>query len=280
MAEFHENKNEQFFIKEFEKQRRELTESLKYASYIQNALLPDSSYISHLLPEHFILYKPRDIVSGDFYWITRIGNKILMAVADCTGHGVPGAFMSILGITFLSEIIRTTTVNSASNVLNRLREYIMKALNQQGREHEPKDGIDMSFCILSPETNVLDFAGAFNPLYVVKRDKGLVEIQGDKMPIGIAALEEISFTNHQVELHDGDMVYLFSDGYPDQFGGPEGKKFKYQPFRNMLLDLSKLSMEKQREHLIEEFDKWRGKHPQLDDIIIFGFRYHTLNNSV
>jgi serine phosphatase RsbU (regulator of sigma subunit) len=258
---------------EIDRQRKELTESIKYASYIQNALLTSQHELKRLLPEHFVIFIPRDIVSGDFYWITKRKSDLIIAVADCTGHGVPGAFMSILGITLLSEIVNRASYNSAGTILNQLRESVMRALNQRGMDEEQKDGIDMTLCLINAETNMLEFAGAFNPIYIVKKNR-LIEMHGDKMPIGIAALEENSFTNHRYNLEENDVVYLFSDGFVDQFGGPEGKKFKYQPFRNLLLNISNLPMHLQKNELIKKFNQWKGNLPQLDDVLMFGFRYH------
>ena len=259
---------------EIDRQRKELTESIKYASYIQNALLPSHKDIKKLLPEHFVIFIPRDIVSGDFYWITKRKSEIILAVADCTGHGVPGAFMSILGITLLSEIVNRASYTSAGSILNQLRESVMRALNQRGTEEEQKDGIDMAICVVNLETNILQCAGAFNPVYIIKKNR-LIEVQGDKMPIGIAALEENSFANHRFDLDEGDLVYLFSDGFVDQFGGREGKKFKYQPFRNLLLSISNLPMHVQKNELFKAFNHWKGNLAQLDDVLMFGFRYHN-----
>jgi serine phosphatase RsbU (regulator of sigma subunit) len=255
-----------------ELQKIELSQSLKYASHILNALLPSDKILEKYFPENFLISIPRDIVGGDFYWISRKGNNIYLAIADCTGHGVPGAFLSILGITFLHQIIDRHECNNAASILNLLREFFMKSLNQTGSENEPKDGIDMGICIIHADAKKIQYAGAFNPLYIIKNGNQLVEIAGDKMPIGIAAANEDSFTNHLVDLEKGDMIYLFSDGFADQFGGPHGKKFKYRPFRNLLLDISQLSMEKQRSSLLSTFETWKGNLPQLDDVLIFGYR--------
>jgi serine phosphatase RsbU (regulator of sigma subunit) len=261
---------------EIERQRRELTESIKYASYIQNALLSSEATIKKVLPEHFVIFIPRDIVSGDFYWVSKRKSEVVIAIADCTGHGVPGAFMSILGITLVSEIVNRGSYSSSADILNQLRESVMKSLNQTGEENEQKDGIDMALCIINLETNQLEYSGAFNPIYIIKKNR-LLEIQGDSMPIGIAALEENSFTNHMIELGDGDVIYLFSDGFVDQFGGPEGKKFKYQPFRNLLMNIYNLPMYKQKEQVLSAFMRWKGNLAQLDDVLMFGFRYHVNN---
>ncbi len=259
---------------EISRQRKELTESIKYASYIQSALLPDMSYIQTIIPDHFIFFKPKDIVSGDFYWFSRKKSELIVAVADCTGHGVPGAFMSILGISFLKEIIDKAYYPSTGGILNQLREYVMKALNQTGEENEQKDGIDMTLCRINTEEHKLEFSGAFNPLYIIQNDE-LVVIQGDKMPIGIAAYEEKSFKTNVVDLKENDCIYLFSDGFADQFGGSFGKKFKYQPFRDLLMKIHNYPMEKQEEELTKAFYEWKGDLPQLDDVLVIGFRYHV-----
>ncbi|MBN1949554.1 MAG: serine/threonine-protein phosphatase, partial [Bacteroidales bacterium] len=225
-------------------------------------------------PDSFLLYMPRDIVSGDFYWLSRKKERIYFALADCTGHGVPGAFLSILGITFLNQVVDRNENQLASAVLNSLREHVMKALHQTGEISEQKDGIDMSLCIVDTSTNLLQFAGAFNPMYIVKNNTQLIEIPADKMPIGVSAEEETSFKNHEVELCEGDMIYMFTDGYADQFGGSKGKKFKFRPFRNLLIQVSKLPVGEQKNELRLKHLEWRGKNIQLDDISVFGFRHH------
>ncbi len=262
---------------EIHRQRKEMTESIRYASYIQKALLPTQVSFKKLLPDHFILFQPRDIVSGDFYWIAKKKSEIIIAVADCTGHGVPGAFMSILGITTLNEVVGRGNYTSAGSILNQLREGIMKALSQTGEDYEQKDGIDMALCILDTKSNNIQYSGAFNPLYIIQNNK-LIEIDGDKMPIGVAAEEERSFNTQRISLEPGSIVYLFSDGFVDQFGGPNGKKFKYQPFRNLLLKIHDLPMHRQKEELFYAFESWRGNYPQLDDLLVVGFRYHVENS--
>jgi serine phosphatase RsbU (regulator of sigma subunit) len=259
-----------------DKFRKEFEESLKYASYIQSALLPSSASIKKSLPEHFLLFMPRDIVSGDFYFLAHKGKLIYIAVADCTGHGVPGAFMSILGLTFLNELVHYGACPGAASVLNKMREKIMKALQQTGVEDEQKDGIDMVLGIIDTESNKLNFSGAFNPIYIVKKNR-IMEMAGDKMPIGVAAEEEKPFTDHFCELDEGDLLYFFTDGFVDQFGGPSGKKFKYQPFRSLLLTISSLPIHKQKEKLIDTFHEWKGNLPQLDDVLMLGWRYHRNN---
>lgn len=253
-------------------QRRELMASLKYASFIQRAVLPDQKYMENMLKEFFIFHQPRDIVSGDFYYCSRKEDYIVVAAGDCTGHGVPGALMSIMGISFLNEILSIRGPIRSSRILNLLRERVMKALHQRGYELENKDAMDMALCVFHPRSGELQYSGANNPLYHI-RNKVLTEIKADKMPVGIDAIEECSFTNHSLQLKQGDIVYIFSDGFPDQFGGPENKKFKYGPLRELLIGLSEKTMEEQRKELDQVMSKWKGNEPQVDDILIFGIRF-------
>ncbi len=254
------------------RQQRELAESIKYASYIQQAMLPDSSEISRYLSDSFLFHMPCNMVGGDFYFISGQKDNIYLAVGDCTGHGIPGAFMSVMGLSFLHVVISRFNPDNASQVLNQMREHVMKALSQTGAQTEQKDGIDMAICILNRNNNVMQFAGAVNPIYVV-RNRTLIEYQGDKMPVGIDSEQERPFTNHQIELEPGDMVYLFTDGFADQFGGSEGKKFKYRPFRELLTKISEFPADQQKIHLQQTFDTWKGNLKQLDDVLVFGFRY-------
>jgi serine phosphatase RsbU (regulator of sigma subunit) len=253
-----------------EQQQRALEESLEYASSIQSALLPDLRYLYKIFPESFVLFKPRDIVSGDFYWFARKGERIAVTAADCTGHGVPGAFMSMLGISFLNEII-SKNIPYANTILNRLRENVMKALHQTGEVSENKDGMDIALCVFDLAEMKLEYSGAFNPLYLV-RDGKLIETRGDKMPIGINAIAEKSFTNHIISLEKGDMIYLFSDGYPDQFGGKDDKKFKYSNLKKLLLKNSNKSPAIQKRELERSFISWKSDYEQVDDVLIIGIK--------
>lgn len=253
-------------------QRRELMSSLKYASFIQRAVLPDQRYLENTLADHFVLHKPRDIVSGDFYYCSRKEDLVIVAAGDCTGHGVPGALMSIMGVSFLNEILSTRGPCKPSRILNLLRERVMNALHQRGEELENKDAMDMALVVYDPATSELQYAGANNPLYHI-RSKVLTEIKADKMPVGIHAIEEDSFTNHSLQLKPGDTVYIFSDGYPDQFGGPHDKKFKYGPLKELLIRISDRTMEEQKEELDHVIDSWKGNEPQVDDILIFGINF-------
>jgi len=253
-----------------EQQQKSLEESLQYASSIQSALLPDLRYFYKLFPESFVFFKPRDIVSGDFYWYARKEERVAITAADCTGHGVPGAFMSMLGISFLNEIV-SKNIPTANTILNRLRENVMKALHQTGGKSENKDGMDIALCVIDLGEMKLEFSGAFNPLYMI-RDGVLLETRGDKMPIGINAIAEKSFSNHIIDLQKGDLIYVFSDGYPDQFGGPEDKKFKYANLKKLLIKNSKKSIKTQMKELERSFIRWKSDAEQVDDVLIIGIK--------
>lgn len=265
-------KDEELTRQKLLEQRRELLSSLKYASFIQRAVLPDERYLQNNLAEYFILLKPRDIVSGDFYYCSRKEDLIIAAAGDCTGHGVPGALMSIMGASFLNEILSARGPCKPARILNLLRERVMNALHQRGEELENKDAMDMALCVFDTRSRELQYAGANNPLYHVRK-KVLTEIKADKMPVGINAIEEDSFTNHSVQLIPGDTVYIFSDGYADQFGGPQDKKYKYGPFKELLVEISDRPMEKQKKELDRVIEDWKGDLPQVDDILVFGIRF-------
>ncbi|NOQ23806.1 MAG: SpoIIE family protein phosphatase [Bacteroidales bacterium] len=250
---------------------RSITDSIEYASRIQKAILPSNEFAKEILPEHFILFRPRDIVSGDFYWMTKKDNLIVIIAADCTGHGVPGAFMSMLGVSFLNEIVNRHEVTSASVILNSLRKDIKKTLGQEGKEGEAKDGMDIALCIVDLEKMKMQYAGAYNPLYLFRNNE-FIEVKADRMPIGIWVKEKESFTNNEIDLQKGDVFYIFSDGYQDQFGGEDGQKFKTKNYKKFLLDIHQKPMAEQREILDTRIDEWRGKWEQIDDIIIVGVR--------
>ena len=251
-------------------QKKEITDSIAYAQRIQAAILPHKTYLDRVIPEYFVLFKPRDIVSGDFYWVKELGSSVVIVAADCTGHGVPGAFMSMLGITLLNELFVEGRSNLPGEVLGELRTKVKAMLFQEGNIRDQKDGMDMAIAIINQEKKELQFAGAYNPLYLI-RGSELIELKGDKQPIGIH-WEETEFRNQVVELKENDSVYVFSDGYVDQFGGEHRKKFKTQKFKELLISVQSEPMEKQK-HLIEEtFELWRGNMEQIDDVCIVGVR--------
>lgn len=256
---------------EIEAQKEEITSSIEYASRIQMAMLPVSSLFNESFSDFFIIYKPRDIVSGDFYWIGEDEKHIFLTVADCTGHGVPGAFMSALGISILNEIVTHNDDLQANVILNQLREKIKNSLHQTGKEGEAADGMDISLCVLRKNRKSLQFSGAYNPLFFCNNGD-LKEFKADRMPIGIHYGDEASFTNHEIGVRKGDVVYLMSDGITDQFGGADGTKFKKAQLKNILSEIHTKPMADQKRIIESEFLKWKGKNEQVDDITIIGVR--------
>ncbi|PKP20967.1 MAG: hypothetical protein CVU05_07855 [Bacteroidetes bacterium HGW-Bacteroidetes-21] len=299
---------------QIERIHKGVTDSINYAKKIQEALLPVSDASRSILGEHFILYKPKDIVSGDFYWISQINEMLIVAVADCTGHGVPGAFMSMLGITFLNEIIRKQEVTQANQVLNQLRSEIINALQQKGIHGEQKDGMDISLLVINTNTHECQWAGANNPLYIIKNtavsswqlaaclpvgkagqntpkqfpdrsqeaksqepiaNSHLIEVKGDSMPVSIHPVMK-DFTNHEFMLEEGDILYLMSDGYADQFGGVNHKKFFSKRLKELLVSISEKPMKEQKEILEATFENWKIDQDQIDDVTIIGLRYNNI----
>ena len=256
---------------EIEEQKQHIEDSIKYAQRIQHAVVPTAEKAKEILPEHFILWRPRDIVSGDFWWMTEKDNKIVIAAADCTGHGVPGAFMSMLGVSFLNEIVNKKEITTANVILNQLRTSVKTTLDQTGEKGEAKDGMDIALLILDIENHKIQYAGAYNPLYMYRNNE-LIETKADKNPIGIFIKEKETFTNHEIDFQKDDTFYIFSDGYVDQFGGEKGGKFMSKNFKQLLLDIQVKPMAEQKEILNTEIDKWRGERQQVDDIIIVGIR--------
>jgi serine phosphatase RsbU (regulator of sigma subunit) len=256
---------------EIEAQKQEITSSIEYASRIQMAMLPIDEHFKSYFSDYFVFFKPRDIVSGDFYWTGEDENHIFFTVADCTGHGVPGAFMSTLGISTLNEIITNKKDLHANTVLNLLRERIITSLHQTGKEGEAADGMDISFCILHKSRKSLEFSAAYNPLFIVQNGE-IKEYKGDRMPIGIYVGEKKSFTNFEINVNRGDIIYIFSDGYSDQFGGPDCTKYKKSNLRKLLSDIHIKPMAEQKKIIESEFAKWRGKTEQIDDITIIGLK--------
>ncbi len=279
------------------RQKEELTDSITYASRIQRAVLPSERLLNEQFPDHFILFKPRDIVSGDFYWITKQNDVVLVTAADCTGHGVPGAFMSLLGISFLNEIVNRSDIIQPNQILDELRSEVMQSLKQRGKEGETKDGMDMALVSIDKKKKKLFFAGAYNPLYYVRAlsqeekekinngenpgfGKGsvydkkyvLIQINADKMPIGISVKDEQPFTLHEINFTPGDRIFLSSDGYLDQFGGPLGKKFMSRNFKKLIVSMQDSLVKEQGKLLDKHLLEWKGKGPQIDDIIVIGIK--------
>jgi serine phosphatase RsbU (regulator of sigma subunit) len=251
-------------------QKKHITDSIMYAKRIQTALIPSLELFSDKL-DHFVLYKPLDIVSGDFYWVSNKGDIQVIIAADCTGHGVPGAFMSMLGVTMLNEIVNGKHITQPDIILGTLRSEIVKALQQSVDEDRVKDGMDIAVCTVDFKEGLLWYAGANNPLYLV-RDKELFHYRADKMPASIHYNMQ-PFTLHRIELKKGDSFYIFSDGYADQFGGPKQKKFMTMQLKEKVVELSGVPMIEQGVKLSETFEEWKGEGPQIDDVTLIGVRY-------
>lgn len=250
-------------------QNKDITDSITYASKIQHALLPPELLTTQLFLDHFVFYLPRDIVSGDFYWTRKKGDIIYVAVADCTGHGVPGAFMSMLGVAFLNEILDRYNCLSAGALLDNLREKVVYSLHQTENEGGSKDGMDISLITFNQVTKIAEIAGANNPIYHVRNNE-LFDYKPDKMPIGIYYGDEKPFKIHSVKVEKGDFFYLFSDGYADQFGGEKGKKFKYNALKHLCVQISRLSCTEQEKVIKDSFHSWKKSYNQVDDILFLG----------
>jgi serine phosphatase RsbU (regulator of sigma subunit) len=245
--------------------------SLRYAGMIQHALMPSPEVLKEYVKDFFVLFLPRDIVSGDFYYAFCNRKKICIAAADCTGHGVPGALMSILGISFLNEILQSGINLKANRILNLMREKVMKALHQTGTSAETKDSIDISLCIIDCFNGKLEYSGANRPL-IMTRNGVLTEFKPDKMTIGVAPLRETPFTCNNIDTLPGDSFYLFSDGFSDQFGGISDKKFKHKQFKQMIESVHGLPMAQQKKKFESAFNEWKGVAQQIDDVLVFGFQ--------
>ncbi len=254
-----------------EEKQKDIIDSINYAKRIQLALLKEEEHVSEHLPEHFILFKPKDIVSGDFYWAFEKNEYWYLAAADCTGHGVPGAFMSMLGIAFLNEISASIEVLSPAKILDLLRNKIVKELGQNGKEGESKDGMDISLMCYNTKSMQLQWSGANNSLYILKGND-LTEIKANKQPIGFHEAMQ-PFTNHIIDLNKSDSVYLFTDGFADQFGGPKGKKFKYSKLKELLVSINSKSLAEQKGILNEEFEVWKLQLEQTDDVCLIGVKF-------
>jgi serine phosphatase RsbU (regulator of sigma subunit) len=265
--------------KQYEKiefQNKEITGSIRYAQKIQKAALPETAIYSKYISGLFILFKPRDIVSGDFYWVNEAHNRLFIAAVDCTGHGVPGAFLSMLGISFLNEIIKEVSKEkediSAADILNSLRKKMIDTLSKHDEKEERRDGMDIALAVIDKEKMQLNFAGAYNPAYIIRNNK-ITKIEADRMPVGFHdKFNNIPFKNKYVKIIKDDLIYLFSDGYADQFGGKYLKKFNTRRFRELLLHISKLPVPEQKKIADKILLKWQGNAGQVDDILLIGIK--------
>ncbi len=249
---------------------KNVTDSIRYAKRLQESILPLDQRVSELLPGSFVFYRPKDIVSGDFYWVEPVDGKTVFAAVDCTGHGVPGAFMSLVGHNGLNQVVKERGVTTPADVLDQLNRIAFDTLHKD-RDQYVRDGMDMALCTFHPETLVLEFAGANCPLYIVRGDE-VLQFASNKIPIGGFELKGQKFQGHTVQLQKGDAVYVFSDGYADQFGGPRGKKFRYRQFRELLVKITPEAAERKKAMLSEAFNHWKGTQEQVDDILVMGMQ--------
>ncbi|HEY9083805.1 MAG TPA: SpoIIE family protein phosphatase [Vicingaceae bacterium] len=249
---------------------KEITDSITYAKRIQNAILPSDTTVKEYLPNNFVLYLPKDIIAGDFYWLERKDDNILFAAADCTGHGVPGAMVSVVCNNALNRTVREYGLTNPAEILNKTREIVVQEFEKS--DDDVKDGMDISLCCLelSGSYATLQWAGANNPLWIIRKHE-LIEVKPNKQPIGKTD-NPLSFTTHEIQLQKGDTIYVFTDGFADQFGGPKGKKFMYKPFKELLLSIQNKTMEEQKIVLEQHFKNWRGSIEQVDDVCVIGVR--------
>ena len=262
---------------------KDITDSIIYAKKIQESILPQLNILHTQFSNSFVFYQPKDIVSGDFYWFTLAGDSkqttnetqlpyLIIAAADCTGHGVPGAFMSMVGTNLLSHIVLEGEIKKPSDALTELDRRIKKALKQEDEQTESRDGMDIALCSINKEKHILHYAGANRPLLII-RDRKLIEYTPTKLPIGGRHTEDKFFQNHTIELCKGDCIYMFTDGYCDQFGGPNGKKFMKKKFYELLLNVSSENMQKQKNIIDEAINNWKGLMEQTDDMLVIGIKY-------
>lgn len=258
------------YLKSIEDIYNTITDSIYYAQRIQQASLPSNRHLNETLgDEYFVLFRPRDIVSGDFYVTHKVGNKVIIIAADCTGHGVPGALMSMMGMAFFREAIRMESIYNPSELLMWVRESIVRTFSKN-KEIDLQDGMDAAVVSIDLEKLTMEFAGANLPIIII-REGELIEYKGDRMPVGAYPIME-NFTNHHINMAKGDLVYLFSDGYADQFGGGANKKMMIKKFKSILLENQNLSMKRQKELVERRFEEWRGYVDQVDDVLVIGYK--------
>ena len=255
-----------------EEKNKDITDSINYAKQIQEALLPPQEDIEKAFKDSFVLFMPKDIVSGDFYWFVQHEDTVFIAAVDCTGHGVPGAFMSLLGDTALNQVINHSRISKPSEILNNLNNQIRRLLRQESEESESRDGMDIALCAIDLKNNKISFSGAYRPLFHM-RDGLIEEIKADRFPIGGYQIEEKNFTNKEIKIKSGDCIYMFSDGIVDQFGGEKGKKFLSKRFKEILEMNHNKKMKEQYEIIKNNFITWRSDYEQIDDVLVIGIRF-------
>jgi len=250
---------------------KDVTDSIRYAKRLQYSILPPQEFIRKICPESFVLFKPKDIVSGDFYWFFEADGKSLVAAVDCTGHGVPGAFMSLVGANGLNAAVKEHNNTKPGLVLNELNKFVSDSLNKGSEDNTVRDGMDLSLCSIDYKKMEIEFAGSNNPLYIIRNEEFII-VKADKFAIGSFEPGTKEYNTSLVPIQKGDVIYLFSDGYADQFGGEKGKKFLYKQFRDNLLAIHKLSMTAQHDMLKKDIETWQGAYEQVDDILVIGIR--------
>ena len=265
------NRNLQAANKAIEEQKSNIEDSIHYAKRIQTAILPSSSQLNEVIKKHFVLYKPKDIVSGDFYWAAKKNKKSVVVVADCTGHGVPGAFMSLIGNTLLNKIVIENAITEPAEILNQMRDEIIKSLKQTGNDLESKDGMDVVVCAFDEDMRSVEFSGANNPLYIVRNNELLIT-KGDKQPVGYFIGGHKPFTNHKIKLEANDHLYMFTDGYQDQFGGEYDRKFMVRNYKKLVVEINQKSLQEQKQLLENTIENWMVNTKQIDDMLILGIR--------
>ncbi|GAB4304657.1 MAG: hypothetical protein Kow0068_26320 [Marinilabiliales bacterium] len=253
-----------------EEKNKDIMDSIRYAKKIQEAILPPISYIRQYFPDSFVFYLPKDVVAGDFYWMNEHNNKYMIAACDCTGHGVPGAMVSVMCCNFLNRVVKELNITDPGEILNKVRELVVE--NFKKSESQMKDGMDISLCVFEKGNNSLLWAGANNSLWIVRNNSDKVEeIKADKQPVG-NHFEMKPFTTHKINFSKGDLFYLYSDGYADQFGGEKGKKFKSSNFKKLMIQVSTVDLDSQKNTLVDTFNNWKGNNEQVDDVTVVGIR--------
>jgi len=262
-----------------EAKNNDITDSIKYAKNIQEALMPPIDNIIKEMNDAFIYYLPKDIVSGDFYWFMKRNNKRFIVTVDSTGHGVPGAFMSIIGNNLLNEIVSEKGILQPAEILNELHIGVKNALKQNDPANERRDGMDLALCALNEESNTLEFAGANRPMWIFRKNKkGANEVEiikANKFPIGGIEMDgelKRTFTHHSIQVEKGDLIYIFTDGFADQFGGPKEKKFMVGNFQKLVLSIHEKPVNEQKKLIMDAFNKWKGNLEQVDDLLVIAFR--------
>jgi serine phosphatase RsbU (regulator of sigma subunit) len=250
-------------------QAKDINDSILYARNIQHALLPDDGFIKTIFPDCFVFYRPKNVVSGDYYWVNQIDNIKIVVVADCTGHGVPGAFMSMLGISLLNEIVLHEKILNPGQILDSLRKRLIQSLSTRSQLSAVQDGMDISLAVINCDTHTLGFAGAYNPLFIA-RSGDLIKMEADKMPVGNHIRGNLPFTTHEIQLTPKDCLYFFTDGFNDQSGGERNKKYSSRAFRELLIELGKLPMIEQSTQIATVFDNWKMNEEQVDDVLVMG----------